>query len=120
MGNKMVTLVPTDWVLVPIHYGNCLKPQGGLMQRLILLASFFRNVSAMATSWYGDTKCGTRNLVNHTSELRNGRSAADCRGTAANRNCAFGTNEASISGGDGTSPVVAHVEMSGGRVCHSR
>ena len=90
------------------------------MKRLVLFASPFRTFSAMATSWYGNTKGGVRNLVSQTSELRSGRSAADCRGTGANRICAFGTNKAIISGGDGTSPVLALVEMSGGQLCHSR
>ena len=90
------------------------------MKRLILFASPFRTFSAMATSWYGNTKRDTRNSVNQTCELSNGRSAADCRGTGANRICAFGTNKAIISGGDGTSPVLALVEMSGGQLCHSR
>jgi hypothetical protein len=90
------------------------------MKRLILFASPFRTFSAMATSWYGNTKGGTRNSVNQTCELSSGRSAANCRGTGTNRICAFGTNKASISGGDGTSPILAFVEMSGDRVCHSR
>ncbi len=47
MANKLVTLVPTDWVLVPSFHRDCFKPHGGLNETLDFVCQsfphFFRN-----------------------------------------------------------------------------